>query len=78
MDLLAIERHIPLVTLVAETYPVEDTGETSRFEQEMSNLIFSRSVMPTYRSKKYYEAHHVRPEDDLAPPAKVRKLRSKK
>ncbi len=72
----AIEQHIPLVTKVAETYPVEDTeGETSRFEQEMSNTIFSRQRMPTYKHKYQWVSHHVEPgDDDLPPPLKIRKL----
>ena len=76
----AIERHIPLVTKVAETYPVEDTeGETSRFEQEMSNTIFSRQRMPTYKHKYQWVSLHVEPgDDDLLPPLKIRKLRSQK
>ena len=74
----AVERHIPLVTAIAETYQVEDTGETSRFEQEMSNTIFSRQLMSSFKSRQDYVPHHIRPDDDLPPPLKVRQLRSKK
>ena len=65
---------------MAETYQVEDTeGETSRFEQEMSNIIFSRQRMPTYKHKYQWVSHHVEPgDDDLPPPLKIRKLRSQK
>ena len=53
----AVERLIALSTEVAKTYPVEAAFPVDRFEQQMSNVQFSRSIMPYFRSKQDYVSH---------------------
>ena len=48
----SVERMIALVTFIAKSFPV---GE--RFEQEVSNCLFSRKVMPQFKSKQDYRSH---------------------
>ena len=57
----AVERMIGLVTQIAEKFRV--TGEHpvgQRFEQEVSNVLFSRLVMAYFKSKQDYRPHRVR------------------
>ena len=52
-----VERMIKLVTFIARNYEVGHSN--GRFEQEMSNAIFSREVMPEFENKDDYVSHHV-------------------
>ena len=53
----SVERMIALVTHVSKSFP---TGE--RFEQEVSNCLFSRNLMPQFKSKQDYCCHLKDPE----------------
>ena len=51
----AVERLIGLVTDISVHYAGGD-----RFEEEMSNALYSREVMPEFKSKQDYVPHRVR------------------
>ena len=53
----AVKRLIALSTEVAKTYPVEAAFPVDRFELQMSNVQFSRIIMPYFRSKQDYFSH---------------------
>ena len=57
----SVERRIKDVTGVANAgYCIGvHPRNGNRFEQEMSNLLFSRSVMDVFRSKKNWKSHHL-------------------
>ena len=52
-----VERKIKLVTFIARNYEVDHPSD--RFEQEMSNAIFSQQIMPQFENKDDYISHHL-------------------
>ena len=52
-----VERKIKLVTFIARNYEVGHPSD--RFEQEMSNAIFSQQIMPQFENKDDYVSHLV-------------------
>ena len=58
----AVERRIKDVTKVATAgYCIGVNPRTgNRFEQEMSNMLYSREIMPKFKSKQDYVSHRQR------------------
>ena len=52
-----VERKIKLVTFISRNYEVGHLN--GRFEQEMSNAIFSQLLMPEFETKDDYVSHHI-------------------
>ena len=53
----SVERRIKDVTGVATAGYCVGVHPRNRFEQEMLNLLFSRSIMTSFKSKQDYRSH---------------------